>query len=72
MLFYVHFCPCSNEDCLCQKLKLVQSSMIPPSHIVLLTHTVVLNTAFPKLNAGNLHADSIRENGQILLRLNIS
>lgn len=51
---------------MCQKLKLVESSIKSPSHIVLLSHTVVLNTAFQKLHDRNLHADSIGENGQTI------
>lgn len=44
--YYKNFCLCSNKSYICQKLKLVKSSKISPSHIVLLSHTVVLNTAF--------------------------
>lgn len=55
-----------------QKLKLIKSSKISPSCIVLLSHTVVLNTAFQKMNSRNLRAESIKENGQILFRLNTS
>lgn len=67
-IYYINFC----SKTVCQKLKLVESSTISASHIVLLSHTLVLHTDFQKMNARNLHADSIRENGQILFRMNTS
>lgn len=46
-MYHMHFYLCTNTVDYMQQ-KLVESNIISSSHIILFSHTVILNTAFPK------------------------